>query len=414
MEKNFSISIYLDTRRARKDGKYPMKLRVFTKFPRKQKLYSTSYAYTDNEFEDIWVNNKKKYNKERLKLMALESQANEVAEQLPRFTFEAFEQKLFSQSARESTVNSYYEKAIEEFRKNDQVNTAALYQLSLNNLIKHHGRVKLHFHNITVSWLRGFEKDSLDDKKRSKTTISMYIRTLRAIFNNALADGVINKDDYPFGKRKYNIPSSRGTKKALTKDQLKTLYEADPGTEDQQKAKDFWFFSYICNGMNFKDIANLKYKNLYQETLTFSRAKTSSTDADQIPVMVYLTDYAKGIINKYGQDDTSPENYIFPIISSAQSADQQHRKIKNFVRFVNQHFLKFAKSAGVNEKVSTYWARHSFATNAIRSGASMEYVSEALSHSSLNTTRSYFAGFEDEKKKEIARKLMEFYMGSQN
>ncbi len=407
MEKNLSISIYLDTRRARKDDKYPVKLRVFTKFPRKQMLYTTSYAYTEEEFEDIWVKKKKKFNKERLKLMAVETQANAVAEELPRFTFEAFEQNLFSRSARESSVNAFYDQAIEGFNKNDQVNTAALYGLSKKSLLAYHGKEKLGFHQITPSWLRGYEKHALDNN-RSKTTVSMYLRVLRAIFNNALSDGVITKDDYPFGKRKYNIPTPKGTKKALTREQLKTLYEAESATEDQQKAKDFWFFSYICNGMNFKDIANLKYKNLSAETLTFSRAKTSSTDADQAPVVVYLTDYAKGIIAKYGREDKSPENHIFSIVDPDESADKQNRQIKNFVRFVNQHFIKFAKQAGVNEKISTYWARHSFATNAIRSGASMEYVSEALSHSSLNTTRGYFAGFEDEKKKEIARKLMDF------
>jgi site-specific recombinase XerD len=74
---------------------------------------------------------------------------------------------------------------------------------------------------------------------------------------------------------------------------------------------------------------------------------------------------------------------------------------------VNQHFEKFAESIGIKEKVSTYWARHTFATNAIRNGASLEFVSEALSHSNLKTTIGYFAGFEDEKKREIAKKIMD-------
>jgi site-specific recombinase XerD len=74
---------------------------------------------------------------------------------------------------------------------------------------------------------------------------------------------------------------------------------------------------------------------------------------------------------------------------------------------VNQHILKFAKDNGIEEKLSTYWARHSFATNAIIAGASMEFVSEALQHSSINTTRGYFAGFENDKKKEISTKLMD-------
>lgn len=82
--------------------------------------------------------------------------------------------------------------------------------------------------------------------------------------------------------------------------------------------------------------------------------------------------------------------------------------MKNFIRYINQHFRNFAKSIGIEEKVSTYWARHTFATNAIRNGASMEFVSEALSHSSINTTRAYFAGFENEEKKEFAKKLMDF------
>jgi integrase/recombinase XerD len=84
------------------------------------------------------------------------------------------------------------------------------------------------------------------------------------------------------------------------------------------------------------------------------------------------------------------------------------RQLSNFIRLVNQHFKNFALSLGIDENVSTYWARHSFATNAIRSGASMEFVSEALSHSSLNTTKNYFAGFESEAKKEFSKKMMEF------
>ena len=75
---------------------------------------------------------------------------------------------------------------------------------------------------------------------------------------------------------------------------------------------------------------------------------------------------------------------------------------------VNQNFLKYARSLGITEKISSYWARHSFATMAIRKGASMEYVGEAVGHSNPKTTKGYFAGFEDETKKEFALKLLEF------
>jgi site-specific recombinase XerD len=99
---------------------------------------------------------------------------------------------------------------------------------------------------------------------------------------------------------------------------------------------------------------------------------------------------------------------VFSFIDHSTTPVEQHRELKNFIRYINQHFVKFAKSIEINEKVSTYWARHSFATSAIRNGASLEYVSEALSHSNLKTTIGYFAGFEDEKKREIAHKIMDF------
>ena len=410
MDKAVTISVYLDTRRKLQDGKYPVKIRVFRNKPRKQKLYRTKYAYTEDDFRKIWINRvrKKEYNTERLKLSAVENQANEVANKLVRFSFEAFERELFSNHGVDGNVNSYYLRAIEDYKNNNQLSTADLYQFSLASLLDYHGKDILPFEAVTPKWLKGYERHMVDVKKRSRTTVSMYCRTLMAVFNNALEDDVIVKDEYPFGKRKYNIPKPKGLKKALTKEQLKLLFEARPQNDYQQQAKDFWFFSYACNGMNFKDIACLKYKNLSGDTLQFSRAKTSSTDTDQAPVLVHLTDFAKGIIEKYGRPEKHPDEFIFNIVNAHEAPDEQYRKLRNFVRFVNQHFLKFAKIAGVDEKVSTYWARHSFATNAIRSGASMEFVSEALSHSSLQTTRSYFAGFEDEKKKEIAQKLMEF------
>lgn len=410
MDKNITISIYLDSRRARKDGKYPVKIRVFRNKPRKQKLYGTKYFYTDDDFKKIWIDQSraKDYNTERKKLTTIENEATAVADELKVFSFEAFERQFFSKIPKDGNVNSYYQQAIDGFKQNNQISTAALYQYSRDSLLAYHGKDKLTFQTVTPAWLKGYERYMVEENGRSKTTLSMYARTLQAVFNNAIEDGVIVKDEYPFGKRKYSVPKPKGIKKALTKEQLKKLYDAKPENDFQQKAKDFWFFSYSCNGMNFKDIAHLKYKNLTEDNLIFSRAKTATTDTDQTPVVVYLTDFSKGVIEKYGQPDKSPGKLIFSIIDSDESADEQFRKLNNFVRFVNQHFLIFAEHAGIKEKISTYWARHSFATNAIRSGASMEFVSEALSHSSMDTTRGYFAGFEDDKKREISKKLMEF------
>jgi len=160
--------------------------------------------------------------------------------------------------------------------------------------------------------------------------------------------------------------------------------------------------------MNFKDIANLQYKDISGDVMTFRRAKTKNTNKNQAPVIVYLNDFTLSVIAKYGNENKSPESYIFSIIDHTSTPEKQLNQLKNFIRAVNQNFLKYAQSLEINYKISTYWARHSFATNAIRSGASLEFVSEALSHSNLKTTIGYFAGFESEKKREISKSLMNF------
>jgi site-specific recombinase XerD len=98
---------------------------------------------------------------------------------------------------------------------------------------------------------------------------------------------------------------------------------------------------------------------------------------------------------------------VFPIISEGMDADKQHRAINNFTTYVNQHIKKLCKANSL-PVVTTYWARHSFATVAVLKGASMEFMRESLGHSDMKTTLNYFAGFDDEAKKELAVSIMDF------
>ncbi len=411
MKTEYFISYYLDVRRTKKNGKYPLKLRIFTPNPRKQKLYNTVFDFTEKEFRSIWETTKprKEHRKMRLKLQSLENKSEDVASKLPYFTFEAFERAFLGKTnPNRNSVVLYYNNALIEYYNNNQLGTASSYELSLKSLLNFHGKDSLTFYDITPSWLNGYENWMLNKKKLSRTTVGIYLRPLRAVFNTAIHDNAIDHNAYPFGKRKYQIPAPKGVKKALSRDQLKILFEAEPMTAEQQKAKDFWFFSYVCNGMNIKDIAYLKYKDLSDDIFTFRRAKTINTSKTQSPSIVYLNDYSTRIIHKYGNQNKIPDNYIFNIIDPNSETEDQRRQVKNFVRFINQHFLKYAKRIGIDSPISTYWARHSFVTEAIRQGASIEYVSEAIHNGNINTTKTYFAGFEDEKKREISDKLLKF------
>ena len=102
-------------------------------------------------------------------------------------------------------------------------------------------------------------------------------------------DGLITKEFYPFGKRKYEIPASRNTKKALCLHDIAAIYnyKAEPGSTTE-RMKDYWMFIYYCNGINVKDMCRLRYKNMQDDFLAFQRSKTENTKRVQPEIRVPL------------------------------------------------------------------------------------------------------------------------------
>jgi site-specific recombinase XerD len=247
------------------------------------------------------------------------------------------------------------------------------------------------------------------DEGKSVTSIGIYLRPLRALFHAAIKDKTVKPDIYPFGKGMYEIPAPKSVKKALNRDQLKQLFDAAPANEYQKRAKDFWFFLFNTSGMNIKDLIRLKYKNISGDKLIYIREKTKrTTKAKQTPVVVYLNEYATWFLQKYGNSDRNPDNFIFDVIQRGMTDEEIFRKAGLFTKFVNDQIKLLAKANGLPEKISSYWSRHSFATNAVRNGASLEQIRQALNHHNLSTTEGYFAGFEDDSMKQIADNLMNF------
>jgi len=417
MTNDFSISIYLDTRRAKANGKFPVKLRVYTANPRQQKFYPTSFEFTDKEFESIWNTTKPRveHKEARMLLQAIETNALKLAEKLNPFTFGQFEKQLNRKKGEGVGIQYNYLQKIESLRALERLGTAANYTSSMNSFkqfIETKSRLnfsKLTFMDISPDLLTRYEQFMTKEKGNSVTSVGIYLRPLKALFNDALAAKDIEPESYPFGRRKYQTPAAKGTKRALHSTELKTLFIAEPKNEEQAKAKAFWFFSFACNGMNMKDIALLRWKDVEGEKVTFYRAKTLNTSKGNLkPIVAYLNDFSKQVLEQYGSKKRNPESLVFTILTDKETADERQAKIKNFTRFINQHIKKLAAAAGLPADISTYWARHSFATTSIRKGASLELVSESLGHGNMKTTQGYFAGFDSETKKELAANLMEF------
>jgi integrase/recombinase XerD len=247
------------------------------------------------------------------------------------------------------------------------------------------------------------------EKKNSVTTVGIYLRSLRTLINKAISEGLLNKDHYPFGKRKYEIPTGNNIKKALTLKDIAAIYyyKPVPGTTAEM-AKDYWFFMYLCNGINVKDLCLLRYENLKEKIIEFQRAKTVRTKRRVEPIRVTVTEDLEDIIKKWGNPVKDGSTFIFHVLTKGLSPERERQLIQQLTGVINDHMKAIAAAVGIENDVTTYAARHSFATILQRSGVSTEFISEALGHTNVKTTQSYLAGFEDESKKEMVKVLTAF------
>lgn len=408
------VSLYLDERKIEAGEKAPIKLRLYISRT-DIRHYSTGVYLTCDQFENSYLAKKagKGLKETKIELEGIVAKANRIIKKMDEgFVLSKFEREMFGNVVANGDIVSHYNKYIKDLSENGRASTADTYRLSLRSILAFAGSDKkpatgLAFTSITVDFLNRYEKWMAKEEK-SKTTVGIYLRSLRSIFNAAIEQGLVPADIYPF--KKYKIPTGQNVKLALDKSALKKLFTAklEPGSI-KAKARDFWFFSYQCNGMNFRDIAELKHKNIHQNSFSFLRHKTLYTAKDKPkPIIVPLTENVKAFIEQYGTKPTSPDDYVFPIFNKGMNEVEKLRVNQNFIRFINQHLQKLADDLELGISITTYSARHTFTTSAIRNGAKMELIQESLGHHSLATTQNYWAGFEDNVKQEIAEKLMDF------
>ncbi|GAA4399816.1 site-specific integrase [Nibrella viscosa] len=256
-------------------------------------------------------------------------------------------------------------------------------------------------------WMQHFGKLPKTEKKQptgaTLTTVGIYLRHVRSVVNDAIENGLMSRDAYPFGRTKYVIPAGANVKKALPKadiDKIKA-YEPTPGTTEQ-RSHDLWLFSYFCNGANMTDICRLTWNqvDLKEGKITFIRQKTArSKKQNQTPIVAHLRPETTAIIQRWGTADKRPNSYVFPFLSADMTERRKKLTVKQVVKLTNKWMSKIAETLGIEGDTDTYSARHSFATSLLKSKAPLAFISKSLGHTNLKTTESYLGSFDDEEAK---------------
>lgn len=404
-----TVSVIIDQRTTTEEGRHPVKLRVTHE--RVNRTYSLKIYLSSDEFEKLSSTKRvdSRIKDAQVTATYYTNKAQEIIDKMSDFSFEEFRERLFPTIKEEqkeySRIDALFKERIGELRNSGNVSTYQSYETALNSLLSFKKNLK--WTEITVKFLNDYEKNSIDNGK-SYTTVGIYLRTLRAVFNTAIDKGVVPRENYPFGRKKYEIPAGRNIKKALNVQDIKKIMDYDvEGNASIELSKDMFLFSYLCNGLNIKDICLLKKQDIDGDILTYVRAKTSKTRKASIkPIVVYLHPTAKEIIAKY--HSASNGDFVFPFISGNLAPEQVRSKVQNLTKVVNKYLKRMGEELGLGSNIRTYTARHTFSTVLKRSGVSTEFISESLGHSDLRTTESYLDSFEDETKKKFSDLLTNF------
>ncbi len=395
-----SVNIILDLRRMKKDGTYPVKYQLIHN--RTTTTISTPYSVSESEWD---------IKHEKIKKKCKKYGDPDIVNNKLHLLLSSFQTKIFS-SDRISKIKTAVElkkyllqkegedftpgkikyvaftkKLVKEFESQGKYGNAGAYKSTLLFMAKYF-RSDFSFSALTPSVLRRIEAKFLS-RGNSYNGLAFYLRTVRAIYNKAISYGIIDNSEYPFKrlvyeKDKYKIREEKTKKRAISKEIIKKIEEYHP-EEDSGKydARNFFLFSFYCRGINIRDMAMLRKVNVDGKILHYRRAKTKYT------YEITLTNKAMDILRLYGFEKKKKSDYLFPMITRDYDSSLMYKDMYNAQRNTNINLQRIAEDLHLDVHLTTYVARHSWATIADQLGVDRRVISQGLGHTSLSTTEIY-------------------------
>ena len=250
---------------------------------------------------------------------------------------------------------------------------------------------------FTPERLKEYE-DWLTGQQSSPNTISTYMRTLQAVYNRWMSPGIEGYNPVLF-KDIYTKVESR-TKRALTAEQMEQLRNTDFSvlTLRQQQVLTYFLLMFMLRGMPFIDLAHLRKSDLRNRRITYRRHKTGKLMVVDVPPD------AMRLLQKY-RDKTDSE-YLFPLLHGGLFMEEHHHRYQETLRHFNRELARLMKQLLPGVSVSSYTARHTWATLAYHSGVPVGLISQSLGHSSIRVTMTYLKPLDAEVIDRINRQVI--------
>ncbi|WP_044263466.1 site-specific integrase [Bacteroides timonensis] len=225
----------------------------------------------------------------------------------------------------------------------------------------------------------------LRTRKVSKNSSSFYMRTLRSAYNKVISQ---NQMEQTFPFRNVYTGVERTRKRAVPEDIMVRLQKLDlTHSAPLAFSRDMFIFSYCTRGMAFVDIAYLKKEDVSGGILSYVRHKTGQRLTVRIEPLI------EEIIERY-EPFVHNSPYLFPIITS-NDPEEAFRQYQTALGYHNRKLKKLGKLTGENLHLSSYTARHSWATVARKHNVPLSVISAGMGHTSEKTTLIYLDSVEN-------------------
>lgn len=426
---------------ANKRGLYPVVFRIT--LDRKQKKVRTMYEVEaeirkspktgKNEIiSDHWNANPQKpyahfrkgftdYAKKNAELFDMVEKYKDASTELQKagnLTLENLVEKIRKSETSDSFVD-YAQKRTDDIRALGNIRNWKKYNGFMNKLkvyLKSKKKKDITFAELTPALLSEFDtflhqipNERQPELLLHQNTIQVVFRVFRAILNKAVSeDKKMLPQDNPFNV--FTCSGISTTKEKLTDDELNRMLALDLAEGSLiWHCRNYFFFSFYCAGIRVGDLIQLRWCNITNEgRLVYTMGKTNR------PRDLKLIPDALDILHHYKTDDTKPTDYIFPLLDGKATwskyvtqeeknrmpADMKENLFKAIgakTALINKELALIAKMAGIEKKVSTHVARHTFARKAKDEGMDNLAVKDMLGHSSVSITERYMGSFSTER-----------------
>lgn len=403
LQMSLNIKLLLDTRRAKQDGSYPLVMRIL--YNRKSVNISMGYSLHEKEWnaqtekvkpsaqlgENITrLNNL--LHKERTKAYDIVTKLQDSGE-IKSMSLKGIKAQIVGQSSTSSPVQStnvfvFIDDLIRDLKQAKKQGNAYVYKTLRNKLSAFVTNRPLTFDQINYSFLQKLETSHYAGGG-DVGGLSVYMRTLRAIYNKAIKAGVASIERYPFND--YKIRNKKPVHKAMSDHEFNELINYRPESNTPlYRDKNLFMASFYLRGMNWMDMAHAKVKDISGdfERLNYVRRKTGE------PFSIKIQPKLKEIILEFLGNNPSPGDYIFPIIPNEQPEAKHAMTIRNKRQRLNKRLKEIAQAINISP-FTIYTARHTYATMAKRKGIPTAVIQESLGHATESMTQTYLDGFEN-------------------